>query len=125
MFKWIGEIAKGVSEGIVSPLFSWLNKKEDVQLEKYKVDGKVNSDLINANIQLGIAKIELLKNKWLIALQVLFGVPLAVYYGKILIVDKVLGMGRTDALTGDIQTYSLWIVGFLFAHSAIDRWVRK
>jgi hypothetical protein len=124
----IGAIAKGVMEGFVGPLFSFLNKKEDVALEKFRVDGQVDMALVNAHVALGVAKINLLKNQWIVALQVGFGFPLMIYYGKCILWDKVLGSithGHTDALDGDIQQYSLWIVGFLFAHSVLDSWARK
>ena len=34
------QIIQGIISGVLSPLFSWLNKKEDVSLEKYKVNGQ-------------------------------------------------------------------------------------
>jgi hypothetical protein len=121
----IGAIAKGFVEGVSGPLFGWLKNKDDASLEKFKVDGQVDSNLIQAHVILGKAKIDLLKNQWMVFLQFGFGFPLMVYYGKCILWDKVFGWGSTDPLKGDIATYSMWIVGFLFAHSVLDNWGRK
>lgn len=122
------ELLGSLVSGVLSPLFTFLNKTEDVKLGEFKIDGKVDVALVQASVAIAQANAALLNNKWMIRLQVAFGLPLAVYYGKCILWDKVLGNlthGKTDALTGDISTYSLWIVGFLFMHSAITSWSRK
>lgn len=118
-------IVSSVISGVLSPLFTWLNKKEDTKLAEFRVDGQVDQSLIAAHIAIIQAQAGLLKSQWLIALQVGFGFPLMIYYGKCILWDKVLDLGSTDPLKGDISTYSLWIVSFLFLHSAITEWTRK
>jgi len=110
---------------IIDAYSAYAQKKEDVALEKYKVDGRVDSDLILAHVSIIQAQRDLLKNQWLVALQVGFGVPLMIYYGKCVLWDATFGWGHTDPLWGDISKYSLWIVGFLFLHSTISDWGRK
>jgi hypothetical protein len=110
---------------VVDAFNSWAQKKLDTKLEMYKVDGKIDSNIINAEVQILRMKAELLKNRWLVAMQVGFGLPLMVYYGKCILWDKVFGWGVTDALTGEIATYSNWIVAFLFLHSGIMALARK
>lgn len=125
----ISDIFAGGLSGILSPITNMVTaiytKKEDTALEKFKVDGKVDVALVQAEVELGKARIDLLKNKWIVGLQVGFGLPLMVYYGKCILWDKVFALGSTDPLGGDIGTYSMWIVGFLFAHSVLDSWGRK
>lgn len=45
---------------------------------------------------------------------VIFVLPLGIYWGKVLLYDKVLKLGTTDALTGFILEWAGWIVGSLF-----------
>lgn len=121
----ISEIISGVISPVTNLIGGIVNKKEDVSLEKYKVDGKVDINLIDAQARIVRATIDLLKNKWMIFLQFGFAAPLMIYYGKCILWDKVLGLGHTDALTGEIATYSNWIVAFLFVHSGIMALARK
>lgn len=121
----ISEIISGVISPVTGAITAIFTKKEDTALEKFKVDGQVDINLIKAHIVLIQANADLLKNQWIIALQFMFGVPLALWYGKCLIWDGMFGWGFTYPLTGDVATYSTWIVGFLFLHSAISSWNRK
>lgn len=128
MWQIISSIISGIIGPITGAITAIYTKKEDVILEKFKVDGQVDMTLVNASVLLAQANASLLNSKWMIRLQVAFGFPLAVYYGKCILWDKVLSEythGHTDALTGDISTYSLWIVGFLFMHSALTSWSRR
>lgn len=124
----ISWIISGVLSPVLNTVTAIFTKKEDVDLEKFKVDGQVDISLVQASVAIAQANAALLNNKWMIRLQVAFGAPLALYYGKCILWDKVLASwthGSTDPLAGDISTYSTWIVGFLFMHSAITSWTRK
>jgi len=121
----ISWIISAVLDPVLKTALAIFNKKEDTNLEKYKVDGTVNTSLIAAEVEIIKVKGELLKNQILVYLQVGFGIPLMIYYGKCILWDKVLGLGYTDALTGEIATYSQWIVAFLFVHSGIMALARK
>lgn len=125
MWTVISSIIGGVITPLTNMVTAIYTKKEDVNLEEFKVDGTVDIALVNASVALTQANAGLLGNRWIILLQVGFGLPLMIYYGKCILWDKVLGLGSTDALTGDIGQYSTWIVGFLFLHSAISSWGRK
>lgn len=128
MWNIISSIISGIIGPITNAVTAIYTKKEDTILEKFKVDGQVDMSLVQATVALMTLNADLLKNKWLVWLQCMFGVPLAIYYGKCILWDKVLQSwthGTTDPLRGDISTYSLWIVGFLFMHSAITSWGRK
>ncbi|MCV0384908.1 MAG: hypothetical protein K5821_00520 [Nitrobacter sp.] len=50
----------------------------------------------------------------------LMGYAVAVYVGKLLIYDKVLGLGTTDPLGGWIETTANLIVGFYFAKRGFE-----
>lgn len=44
----------------------------------------------------------------------LYAVPFALYYAKVIIVDKLLGWGVTDPLSPHLTTVSLVVLGFYF-----------
>jgi hypothetical protein len=121
----IASIISGVISPITNVLGLWLTKHEDVSLEKFKVDGQVDIALVQANLQVFQAQMDLAKSKAMQVLIAAFGLPTAFYYGKCLTWDAALHLGTTDALKGDVATMSMLIVGFIFAHSAIDKWTRK
>lgn len=54
----------------------------------------------------------------------LMGYAVAVYVGKLLIYDKVLALGATDALGGWIETTANLIVGFYFAKRGFENVAR-
>lgn len=125
-------IISSIISGVISPLTNMVTaiytQKVDLELEKFKVDGQVDIALVQASVAIAQANASLLNSAWMIRLQVAFGAPLAIFYGKCILWDKVFASwtgGHTDPLTGDISTYSLWIVGFLFMHSALSNWNRR
>lgn len=129
MWSWITAIIQGIIGPITTSITAIYTKKEDVSLEKFKVDGQVDMKLVEGQVNLINAQRNLLevgvKDSGTRYLQYLFGYPLGLYYAKIILWDKVLGLGHTDHLDGEVQTYSLWIVGFLFLHASISDWSRK
>lgn len=129
MLSIISSIVSGIFGPLTTAVQTYLNKKQDVDLEKFKVDGQVDMTLVNGQIAIINAQRALLqdgvKDRGTRYLQYLFGYPLGVYYAKIILWDKVLGLGRTDPLQGDVGTYSLWIVGFLFLHASVSEWTRR
>lgn len=128
MWAILSSIISGVIGPITGMVTAIYTQKVNLELEEFKVDGKVDVAVVNAAVAIAQANASLLNNKWMVRLQVAFGVPLAFFYGKCIVWDNCLQSwthGHTDPLTGDISTYSLWVVGFLFMHSAITNWGRK
>ena len=54
----------------------------------------------------------------------IMGYCVAVYLGKLLIWDKVLGLGTTDPLVGWVETTANLIVGFYFAKRGFENVAR-
>lgn len=123
--SFISSIISGVISGIFSPITSFFKFRDYIDITKLIEDGKVNVALLEASVQIARENARLLANKVIVALQVLFAVPLAFYYGKIHIWDTALHLGHTDTIVGNVATGDTWILGFLFLHSAITNLVNK
>jgi hypothetical protein len=54
----------------------------------------------------------------------LFALPVAIYYGKLFLWDKVLAWGTTDALSIELQQVSWAIIGFYFV-TEVTRIIRR
>jgi hypothetical protein len=54
----------------------------------------------------------------------LMGYSVAIYFGKLLIWDKVLGLGATDGLTGFASTTANLVVGFYFVKRGFENVAR-
>jgi hypothetical protein len=55
-------------------------------------------------------------NAWIRAL---IALPVALYYGKIFLWDKVLGLGVTDPLSGHLHQVSLAVISFYFLFESV------
>lgn len=124
MLSWLLSLLPVVGKA-VDAFSAYQQKKLDTVLEKYKVDGQVDHSLISALTTISVARMELLKNKFIVFLQIFLALPVGIFFWKCVVWDKVLGMGSTDALGGDIQMWAMMIMGYLFAQSALDTWKRK
>jgi hypothetical protein len=57
----------------------------------------------------------------------LFGYIMVLYFGKVIVWDKVLGSlthGFTDPITGDVLTWAGWIMAFYFGKRAFENVAR-
>lgn len=123
--NFLSAIISGIISPVTNLLGAYLNKKQDVDLEKFKVDGTVDVSLIQAQVAIFQAQAQLAQSKVMQALYVIFSLPLAFHMGKVYIWDADLHLGTSDAVSGDVATWAMWIVGFIFFHSSITAWNRK
>lgn len=130
---WLADIAKGFAEGFIAPLFSWLNKKEDVRLEQFKVNGQVDVQALTAHVEaLRIrreALIELMKYRGIRFFQYAFMAPLAIWFNSVL-AHAVLSpyfpaILKPLALPGIGEQALMAVIGLLFLKTSIDEWRRK
>jgi hypothetical protein len=132
--SFIGDIAKGLSEGLVSPLFSWLNKKEDKEIEKLKIDGKLDQTLVENYRQEIAIRAEISKDRRKTAggraMEYIFVYPLGAWWTGIIVYcivkpwvpwwQPVLALPA-----GDFMTWAGVMIGAVFAVSKLDQWIRK
>lgn len=53
-----------------------------------------------------------------------FALPVMLYYGKIFLVDKVLGWGSTDPLSAELYDIAMIVIGFYFVSETASRVAR-
>ena len=59
--------------------------------------------------------------RWIAPVQAVFAVMFLIYYGKLLIWDKVLGLGVTDGLSPALENLGMIVISFIFLQAGIDR----
>lgn len=76
-----------------------------VDLAKKEIEGEIAARQANAAI------IRAEQGWWVTSIiRPLLAFPVIIYFWKVLIYDKVLGLGSTDALTGAVGDWAGWIV---------------
>jgi len=112
------------------PVIKGLIDAYQVKLKAGNVDSKIAADLAateiaaqvseaNATLQYRIAEI----GHWYEP-DKLMGYFVALYFGKLLVWDKVLGLGTTEALAGFASTTSNLVVSFHFAKRGFENVAR-
>lgn len=127
------ELISSIVSGVLSPLFSWLNKREDVSLEKFKVNGQVDQSLLNAHIESLRARrdvlVEGMKYRGFRAMQYFFVYPLCFWWTAIVfqcVFRPYFPQIKTVlALPDPLNEWAGGMIAFLFLTSKIDNWVRK
>jgi hypothetical protein len=117
MWKVLGWIA-GLPLGKVMDYF---NKKQDIDLEKYKVDGTVDITLIQAEVAITQARAAAQAN--LKTAHYLFIIPTAVYYSAVVfdcLTEKLLPNWHWDVmpLKGAADIWGGAVISFLFLYSS-------
>ena len=91
MFGFIGSIISSVINGVLSPLFGYLNKKQDVGLQEYQTMTSAQRDEYLAYVTAlnETNKWKTANNQWWGAhlMIYLFGLPAAAHWGAVFIVS--------------------------------------
>ena len=53
-----------------------------------------------------------------------FAAPFVIYVWKVVVYDKVLGLGTTDAITGAVGDWAGWIITAYFVSRPIEKMAR-
>jgi hypothetical protein len=118
----IKSIVAGIASGIITPIAGIFNKKADVNLEKYRVDGQINIEAMRADVELTKATAEVAKarkddptDRWG---RRLFIYPTGVWFSAI-VADSLLHQAfeytyRVEALPKDLAYIPYTVIGYLF-----------
>lgn len=111
--------------GILDPITKITGQIAQVRLEAEKA--KTDKDRIAANERvksLEARRDVLVKSgdNWFNGvIRALFAIPFIAYIWKLIIWDKVLGRGSTDALSSDLTYLLMVVVGFYFLHWTVNQ----
>ena len=119
-----------------NPVFPWLTVIKGLidayqaKLKAGNVDSKLASDLAATEIAAQVSETNAILQYRLAEIghwyepDKLMGYFVAVYFGKLLVWDKVLGLGTTDALGGFASATSNLVVSFYFAKRGFENVAR-
>jgi hypothetical protein len=123
MWSWVASLLTGpIINGAITAYKAKLaagNTTERIAADLAGRELAVQQREVEASTQLRIAQI----GKWYEP-EKLMGYAVAIYFGKLLIWDKVLALGVTDPLAGWASTTANLIVGFYFAKRGIENVAR-
>lgn len=108
MLAWLASLGIG---SIAKQLVAAYAQKADAKTEQERIaaDERIRTLEARANAQRPMDAV----------MRMVFAIPVAAYYGKIFLIDKVFGLGVTDGLSPELTTISLSILGFYFLHSLV------
>lgn len=114
----IGFVLKFLSGPMVDRVLSHLEKKADTQTERERIRTQATIEEIRAEVEAQKAGKEILvaeQGRWYTAIvRPLFALPFIIYTWKLVVWDKVFGLGETDNLSPDLWNVMLTILGAYF-----------
>jgi hypothetical protein len=89
MFAIIGSIVQSIVQGVVGPLFGYLGKRQEVQLDGFRTATGVDLDAYKAALEAQIEtnRIRASANSWIGAriITMVAGVPAAMHFGAVML----------------------------------------
>ncbi len=86
-------------------------------------------NILDSQIKMAEAKVSLLEaeqGKWYTAMiRPLFAMPFIIYLHKVVVYDKVLGLGTTDNLSPDLWVLFTWCFGAYFVGRSVEKSVAR
>lgn len=123
MWSWLASFLGG-------PVISGLINAYKAKLDAGNTEGRIAADLAAKELDVQAREIEAEKairiaeiGKWYEPDKIM-GYAVAIYFGKLLIWDKVLGLGVTDGLQSWSETTANLIVAFYFGKRGIENVAR-
>lgn len=109
----LSALIKWLTGGGVDAISKAYAARHNAQTEQQRIDAEIEINRVEtqqANRELG-GRV----TAWV---QLAWAAPFIAYNSKLIVWDKMLGMGATDALSGDLMDLQLRIVTFYFGGSA-------
>jgi hypothetical protein len=111
MFQWLASfLAQPVINGAIEAYKQKLaagNNQDKIAADLAAKELELDARTRELNTQLMIVE----QGRWWTAIiRPLIALPVIIYMWKVIVVDKVLGLDTTDALTGDVATWAGMII---------------
>jgi hypothetical protein len=97
----------------------------------YEARLKAKNDSERISAEIDIARLEArqashaIGGRWITLVQVAWALPFVAYNAKLIIWDKMLGLGVTDPLSPELYQLQAVIVGFFFVTTTVRAVVRR
>lgn len=109
---------KGIADKIAEAYMASKNAKTD--LERVAADERIRS--LEARRDVLVKETEHWSTRWV---RPAFAFPFVVYNFKLIVIDKVLGMGSTDPLSDELFQIEMAIIGAYFLYDLGARFMRR
>lgn len=108
MFAWLLKIGIG---SIVGKLADAYKARENAKTDQERIAADERIAMLQAQ-----AAAQRPVDAWA---RLFFALPFVVYNAKLVLWDKVLGLGATDALSPNLTEVEMLVIGFYFLHSIV------
>ena len=108
MLSFLASIGIG---GIVKQIAAAVEARENAKTDQERIAADERIKALQARRDVMIAEGSTPVNS---IIRALFALPVAIYYGKLFLWDKVLGWGATDPLSQNMADFAQIVVGFYF-----------
>jgi len=115
--KWLLELfGGGIAEQIRGALQDRLNAQNDA--------ARIAADERLAFLQARLAS-QQMGGRWITFIQIGFALPFVLYNAKLIVWDKMFGMGITDPLSPALYDLQTTIISFFFVTSTVRAVIRR
>lgn len=126
MFTWIfANLLPLLSGGLVKNVLDHLDKKADSETERERIRTQATIEEIKAAVEVQNQGKELLiaeQGRWYTAaVRPLMVAPFVIFLWKVIVWDKVLGWGTTDALSESLWLFMTTIAGTYFVGRTAEK----
>lgn len=114
MLAFLAQLGIGT---IVSRLAAAYEAREKAKTDAERIAADVRIEQLKARAAVQAAEAGSRINA---AIRALFALPVALYYGKLFLYDKVLALGSTDSLSDELTWTARVIISFYFVYEAAN-----
>ena len=114
-----------LSGGIVGQIGKQLNQAYKARLDSKNETERVEADKTIASLEARKAVLVAeSRSQWNIIFRAILAVPFAAFVWKVIVWDKLLGLGTTDDLSPDLWNLMMVVYGFYFVYETASLFKR-
>lgn len=106
---------------LTEQIVDWQKKKIDATTEQAKIEADEHIKTLQARRDVMVAEAG---SKLNATVRLIFAIPFALYIWKLVVWDKLLGLGSTDPLSPMLENVMWTVVGFYFLQWTVSRAAR-
>ena len=116
--KIVGFFAGGGGKGIASELRAAHKNVLDAKNDKSRLEAKERSEALMLRLEAQTRG----STTWMPKMaRALFALPFIAYNAKLIVYDKMMGMGATDGLSPELYKIEMIVVGFYFLDATLQK----